>query len=323
MGIKRSVLRTKTAGQYARLIELYIEPALGKVRLKDLNIRAVNMFYQSLVLRGVGLSQIKYTHRVLHSALEQAVRNGTLGRNAAHGAIVPKVPHKEMQILNEQEVSLFLVAASQSRYKALYHLAIVTGMRISELRGLRWSDVDWLRGTIKVTRQIQDIPGKGPVPVEPKTLSGNRSILLGENTLNELKAQKLRMEQEAAGCLSWEDHDLIFPSSIGTPFAKTDLERDYHALLKQANVRRIRFHDLRHTAASLMLNHGIPPLVVSKILGHANPTVTLLIYAHSNLEMQTEAAALMDSIITPIPVDIPQLQPSATICNQEPVEKRS
>jgi hypothetical protein len=118
--------------------------------------------------------------------------------------------------------------------------------------------------------------------------------------------------QESAKCSAWQHNDLIFPSGIGSPFAKTDLERGYHVTLAQANLRRARVHDLRLTAASLMLNHGIPPLVVSKILGHANPTVTLLIYAHSNLEMQTEAAALMDSIITPIPADISDLQPGSS-----------
>jgi integrase len=222
-----------------------------------------------------------------------------------------------MQILNEQEVGVFLVAASASRYRSLYHLAIVTGMRISELRGLSWADVDWQRGTITVKRQIQDVPGVGSVAGAPKTHSGTRAILLGESTLNKLRGQKSRTDAEAKGCAIWQENDLIFPSSVGTPFAKTDLQRDFWKLLEVAGLRRIRFHDLRHTAASLMLNHGVPALVVSKILGHANASITLTIYAHSALDMQTGAAGIMDEIVTPIAVSIPQLQPIATNRNRK------
>jgi integrase len=315
--VKRNVLRTRTAFQYEKLIRLYIEPGLGNVKLKDLSLNAVNHLYEKLVSRGVGISNIRYTHRVLHAALEHVVRAGTLGRNPAHGAMVPKRPHKEMQILNEQEVGVFLVAASASRYRSLYHLAIVTGMRISELRGLSWADVDWQRGTITVKRQIQDVPGVGSVAGAPKTHSGTRAILLGESTLNELRGQKSRIDAEAKGCAIWQENDLIFPSSVGTPFAKTDLQRDFWKLLEVAGLRRIRFHDLRHTAASLMLNHGVPALVVSKILGHANASITLTIYAHSALDMQTGAAGIMDEIVTPIAVSIPQLQPIATNRNRE------
>ena len=130
------------------------------------------------------------------------------------------------------------------------------------------------------------------------------------------------MEQEAAGRTSWQENDLVFPSSIGTPFAKTDVERDYHAILARVGLRRIRFHDLRHTAASLMLNHGIPPLVVSRILGHANSSVTLTIYAHSSLEMQAGAAALMDELVTPMAVDMRDLQLSATNLQPESIKAR-
>lgn len=309
--VKRTAIRPGTAAQYEKLIQLYLEPGLGSIRLKDLNIRAVNLFYQKLIAQGVGVSNIRYSQRVLHGALEHAVRAGALARNAAHGAIVPKKQHKEMQTLNEQEVGVFLVTASSSRYRSLYHLAIVTGMRLSELRGLKWADIDWLRGTISVKRQIQDIPGVGSVSNSPKTNSGTRAILLGETTLNELRGQKARLEAEARVCPNWHDGDLIFPSTYGTPFAKTDLQRDFWGLLKAAGVKRIRFHDLRHTAASLMLNHGVPPLVVSKVLGHANASITLTIYAHSGLDMQAQAASVMDEIVTPIAVSIPQLHPIA------------
>jgi integrase len=190
IAVKKNVVRPKTVFQYQRLINLYISTALGKMKLKDLNLRVINRFYDGLVSKGVGLSNIGYAHRVLHGALEQAVKNGVLGRNPAHGAIVPKMRPKEMRILNEQQVGLFLVSASQSRYRALYHLAVTTGMRFSELRGLAWSDVDWIKGTITVNKQIQDVPRLGSLSGPTKTHSGNRTILLGETYSMSYRSKK-------------------------------------------------------------------------------------------------------------------------------------
>ena len=190
LAVKKLSLRLNTGVQYERLISLYVQPRLGKIKLKDLNLQVINQFYQSLVSSGIGLSSIGFTHKILHVAFEHAVINGIIGKNPSHGATVPRLKHKEMQILNEQQVGLFLVAASNSRYKTLYHLAVTTGMRISELRGLYWSDVDWIRGTISVNRQIQDIRRNGTLLGEPKTRSGIRTILVGETTLNVAKGTK-------------------------------------------------------------------------------------------------------------------------------------
>jgi integrase len=317
MAMKKNTLRITTSVQYEQLISKYVLPKLGKLKLKDLNLQVINKFYVSLVTDNASISRIGYVHRVLHVAFEYAVINGIFVRNPAHGATVPRVKHKEMNILNEQQVGLFLVAASNSRYQALYHLAVTTGMRISELRGLFWSDMNWIKGTISVKRQFQDIPGKGTLLGEPKTRSGIREILLGETTLNVLREQKKRIEEESNTCAGWQNKDLIFPSSVGTPFEQSHLHKDFTMVLNAANLERIRFHDLRHTAASLLLNHGVPVLVVSKILGHSNPSVTLNIYAHSSLEMQSGAACIMDEIVTPIPVNLLQLHPSAPNCTQQ------
>lgn len=245
------------------------------------------------------------------------MKDGLIIRNPSHGATVPRAIHKEMKILNDEQVGLFLVAVSGSRYAALYHLAVTTGMRISELRGLCWSDVDWMKSTIKVNWQIQDIPGIGTISGAPKTYSGIRTILLGETSLNVLREQNQRMEAEASKAgESWKQNDLIFPSNIGTPFSDANIRKDFVAVLKAANLPRIRFHDLRHTAASLMLNHGVPALVVSKILGHSSPSVTLNIYAHSTIDMQSIAAGIMDKIVTPIPINVSQLHPTAHGCTR-------
>ena len=301
IGVKKASVRQRTAFQYERLISLYVVPMLGRVRLKDLSLRLVNRFYERLAAQGVGPAHIRYAHRVLHAALEHAARTGLLGRNPAHGATLPKKAYREMAIFNEQQVTSFLVAASSSKFPALFHLAVTTGMRFSELRGLSWSDVDWIKGTISVKRQIQQMPRLGPTIGEPKTHSGIRTIRLGETSLDMLREQQAAVErlQVQAGD-DWQEQGLIFPSRIGTPFAPCAVQEEFRRVLDAAGLPRIRFHDLRHTAASLMLSHGVAALVVSKILGHSSPSITLGIYAHSTLDMQDHAASVIEEIVAPV-----------------------
>ena len=206
-----------------------------------------------------------------------------------------------MVVLDETQVSQLLVAAKGSRHEALYHLAVTTGMRMGELFGLRWSDLHWVSGRIYVRRQVQYVPGYGRSFVEPKTRSGRRTIKLGEGVLQALRKhlERQQSEQVAAG-ERWVDNELIFPSKSGTPMDASNLRLDFTRVLRQAGLPKIRFHDLRHTAASLMLNHGIPVIVVSKILGHSKPSITMDIYGHLYNEMQDEAAQLMDELVTPI-----------------------
>jgi integrase len=315
---KQNTLRPRTVIQYERLIALYIRPMLGRIVLKDLTLRTVEQFYCRLREQGVGPSNIRYAHRVLHAALEDAAVRAMIGRNAAHGAILPRRTQREMGILNEQQAGNFLVAASNSRYYALFHLAISTGMRFSELRGLYWTDVAWTQGTITVRRQIQEIAGQGSVICEPKTKSGVRSIRLGEGCLQALRRHKQRQEvEQAAAADSWREQGLIFTTGIGTPFVPLVVRQDFVNALRAANLPRIRFHDLRHTASSLMLNHGVSSVVVSKRLGHANPSITLSIYAHATIDMQTHAASVMDEILAPEAISITALHPVAPDSTRE------
>lgn len=302
---KGNALKPKTTLQYESLINGYIIPAIGRKKLFDLNLLLINRFYNSLIKRKVGTRTIRYIHSVLHVALEQALRNGFLIRNPAHGAILPRQDHKETQVLNEDQVNQFLIAIKDSRLKTLYHLALSTGMRQGELLGLKWSDLDWNSATLRIRRQLQCIVGKGLVFGDLKTHSSLRTIKLGNYVLNELREQKLRQKTEIewAG-RQWKDNDLIFPTSIGTPVNSSNLVKDFKKILTRSGLPNIRFHDLRHTAATLMISHGVPVHVVSKILGHSNVSVTLNIYTHSNTDMQEQAARIMDDLTTPIAFDM-------------------
>ena len=294
-------LRLKTHDQYRRTIEKHILHHVGKIRLKDLHTERVERFYASLLKSGSGVRTVRIVHAVLHRALEKAVRYGLILRNPTQGAALPQYKHAEMLVLDETQVSQLLVAANDSRHKALYHLAVITGMRMGELFGLRWSDLQWISGRIYVRRQVQYVPGHGWSFVEPKTRSGRRTIKLGEGVLQALQEHLVRQQEERTAVGErWVENELIFPSKTGTPMDASNLRLDFYQVLQNAGLPKIRFHDLRHTAASLMLNHGIPVIVVSKILGHSKPSITMDIYGHLYNEMQDEAAQLMDELVTPI-----------------------
>ena len=199
----------------------------------------------------------------------------------------------------------FFIAVQDNRNKALYHLAIKTGMRKGELLGLKWTDLDWNKGTIRVQRQVQRVTGQGMVFMSPKTNAGRRTIPLGVETLRILREHRTKQHHERATSENrWQENDLIFPSSVGTPQSPSNLLQAFKSILKHAGLPIIRFHDLRHTAASLMLNQGVPPFVVSKILGHSKPSTTMDIYGHLIPVMHEGVGNLMDDLLTPIPVEM-------------------
>jgi integrase len=210
-----------------------------------------------------------------------------------------------MNVLDANQVTQFLIAAQDSRYEALYSLAIHTGMRQGELFGLKWMDLNWNRGELKVQRQVKLETGKGWTFADPKTKRGRRTIKLGNEILKLLRTHKKNQDaQKSITGSSWKENGLVFPSLVGTPSNPSNLRKDFLEVLDRAGLHRIRFHDLRHTAASLMLSNGIPVNVVSNRLGHSQPSTTLDIYAHLFSETQVEAARIMDDLVTPIKLDM-------------------
>ncbi len=302
--IHKTTIAPKTALQYEQLIRSYIKPQMGKIKLRELRLDRVEAHYVALQENGLSPRGVRYVHSILHKSLNDAIRRGFAAYNATQGAILPRLDFKEMVFLDADEVLRFLITAQESPYYALYTLAIKTGMRKGELLALRWTDINWKSGTLRVQRQIQRIKGQGLIFRPPKTRAGRRTILLGERTLETLRKQLEQCDllRSLAGDY-WEEHNLIFPSSVGTPLSGSNLSKDFKAQLEKAGIKKIRFHDLRHTAASLMLNNSVPVIVVSKILGHSKTSTTLDIYGHIIPVMQELAAQIMDEIVTPIPVN--------------------
>jgi integrase len=288
----------------------YIIPNLGQVKIRDLRPEHIQGLYRSLLDQDVGTYTVIKVHTVLHSALQQATLTGMISRNPASYAQPPREPANEMAILNESQVSQLLVAANGHRWEALYHLAIVTGMRQMEILGLKWTDLDWLRQTLRIERQLQRPEGGEAVKfASPKTRFGKRAIALGGKTIEVLRAHLLYQQGEktVAG-IKWVENGLIFTNSLGGPIDARNLLRNFKQLLRDAGLPAIRFHDLRHTAASLMLNAGIPVIVVSRRLGHARASITLDVYGHLIPSMQSEAAELIDQMVTPVAVEFTKMK---------------
>ena len=265
---------------------------LGQIKFKDVRPDHIQGLYDLRMAEGASPYTIKRIHKVLHCALEQGVKTGLLVRNPSSVTSPPKLKQREMSFYTEERVQAFLSTANGSNdaLYPLYYLVIHTGMRKSELLGLKWEDLDWERRTIKVQRQLRWVKGGKVEFSTPKTRNGIRMIILGQEALRVLKGHQSRKAQE---------HELIFISEQGQPLRDKQLYKSFKGLIKIAGLPEIRFHDLRHTAASLMLNYGIPVIIVSKRLGHARASITMDVYGHLIPSKQEEAAILMDRLMKP------------------------
>jgi integrase len=286
---------------YRQLTHDYIGPRIGKTKLSELSAFSIQEFYNQIIADGVGLRTVQKTHTLMHAALNSAVKFGFIARNPASAATPPKPPRKQMRFLTETQAQRLLQVAKQShdRNFTLIFVALVTGMRQGELLGLRWQDVDLEKGFLHVRNNLQRLPGGGLVLQKPKTKASERAIKLGPVTVATLKTHKVKLASESHRTSLWQETGFVFPSTIGTAMDPSNLLKCFRQLLKTAELPKIRFHDLRHTAASLMLNNGVDVLVASNRLGHAKPSITLDVYGHLMPAIQAKAAEIMDGLVKP------------------------
>jgi len=299
----KSSIRPKTHEQYTQIVLQHIIPALGAIKLKDLRPDHIQSLYNRKLKDGASVRTVILIHSVIHRSLNHAMQWGLLGRNSAQAVTRPKLRRKEMKILNDTQVRSLIMAAKGTKYEGMFWLAVATGVREGELIALRWSDLDWKNQKLQIQRQVQRIKDQGLVFSEPKSASGRRVIILGKTTIERLRIhfELQQSERQFAGA-KWKENDLIFPTSVGTPMEASNLLKHFKEYLKKANLPDIRFHDLRHTAASLMLLQGVHPKVVQERLGHSEIGITLNIYSHVLPAMQEVAAEKMDELMTPIEI---------------------
>ena len=278
----RGTVRVSTFERHEQIIRTHLAPALGRVKLKTLTPAHVRSLHREKLDAGLAPATVRKIHSTLHKALSQAVADGLIPRNAAD-VKAPRPAPEEIRPLSEAEARAFLEAAGkvEDRFEALYVLAITTGLRRGELLGLRWDDADLLRGTLRVGRALVREGGRHELG-ETKTRRGRRRVHLTPRTVAALKAHRRRQLEERMRLSDlYKDQGLIFATSVGTPLNPENLvKRSFKPLLKKAGIQEIRFHDLRHTCATLLLCRGVHPKIVQELLGHATIAMTLDTYSH-------------------------------------------
>jgi integrase len=293
-------LRPATWRRYEQLGRVHILPVLGRVRLVKLTPQHVGMLHERMLSEGISPTTVHHAHMLLHRALQDAMRWGALSRNVVGLVHPPRMVETELSTLNPTQVRALCAAAVGDRFEALFVVAVTTGLRQGELLALRWRDVNLETATLQVTRTLTR-DGQGLVVTAPKTARSRRQVVLSPPSVEALIRHRFQQaaERERMGDI-WVDQDLVFPNVLGGPMQRDHLvRRHFVPLLRRAGLPTLRFHDLRHTAATLLLGGGVHPKIAAEMLGHTTVAITLNRYSHVTETMQREAAQVMGAIISP------------------------
>jgi integrase len=295
-------VKPRTVAYYETYVRRHLLPTdLAQKPLARLEPSDLRRLYTAKLSSGLSSTSVHHIHAVIHVALQRAVDDGVLGRNVA--ALVgrsnrPKVRHIEMNTIAEgDQPRRFLEAAKGERLEALLMLALTTGMRRGELLALRWKDVDIDRSVLAVTGSLQGQSRPTLSIATPKS-GKSRSVALGTIAVTSLREHRKRQAQEqllVGG--EWRDVGLVFSTEFGDFLSPTTLRLALRRTLTRAGLPTIRFHDLRHSAATLMLSRGVHPKMASEMLGHSTIAITLDLYSHVTANMQREAADAIDAAL--------------------------
>ena len=314
-------IRPTTFRRYSDIVRLHIKPELGHIRLTKLTAQQVQLFINRKVgskaaskeksgrpaPKGLSARTVQHILGVLRTALGRAKKWGLLNQNVATHAKPPRVERHEVQPFGVGEAQCFVEAVQGHRLEALFTVAIASGLRMGEALGLRWEDIDLDARTLHVRRSLQRNFGKlsaeecdnyGIVSlVEPKTVKSRRIVAIPKSLVASLKTHRSRQQQErlVAGT-RWVDSKLVFTTTIGTPIDQRNIQEQFKRVLKNAGLRKQRFHDLRHAAASLLLAKGASPREIMDFLGHSQFSITMDLYTHLVPEVRRATADRMDEI---------------------------
>jgi integrase len=305
---KKSAVRPGTWKSYSWLVETHLIPHLGKIKLVNLQAKQLHNLYHKTLLPVLSAASIRKLHVLIIDALNRSVTWGDIPRNVAIGVELPKGKKVKFEVWNEEQLQLFLDTARSDQYYTAFELAASTGMRQSEILGLRWVDVDLNNKTISV-RQAYTKAESGHEIDDTKSETSERSIALFPETIKQLREHRTRQNEEhMENRKVYRDYGLVIQTRVGTPVNPRNLMRNFYKIideiikeqdeLKSAEkpylpFHRIRFHDLRHTHATILLKNGAHPKIVQERLGHSSVNVTLDVYSHVLPNMQE---ALLQSI---------------------------
>lgn len=294
---KINSIKPKTLESYSFIVNCYLIPCIGYIYIQDLKMEHVQSMLNSLSKRKLSPRTIKYTYIILHSALDQAVKNNIIVKNVSNNVITPKQAKHEIKILSLEEQNIFIRCIESHRLYVAFVLLLSTGVRIGELLALTWDNVDFDNAVIKITQNLQrvkvfDNTSKTKTKLifgTPKTDKGRRFIPLLDDVVSLLKVHKEKQSDELSILGLSNEKTLVFCSEIGTAIEPRSFTRTFKSLLKKANISNINIHALRHTFATRGLENGIELKIMQEILGHSSISVTGDIYSHVLLDKKKDS----------------------------------
>lgn len=299
---KRTDLKTGTVAMYEICVDAYLLPRIGSLRLPELSPSHLNALYGELLERGGrtgrGLADktVRNVHTIIHRALTDAVRWGLLARNVADTADPPRKRSREMRTWTREQLRTFLDHTRDDRLFAAFVLAATTGIRRGEVLGLRWSDMDLDAGRLAVRRSLVVV--KSSLEFSDTKSGHGRQVALDPTTRAVLRLHRRHQaEERLAWGPAYRDDDLVICREDGSPLHPGRLVDAFQRHTKAAVLPRIRFHDLRHTHATLALAAGVHPKIVSERLGHASIAITMDTYSHAIPTLDEEAASAVASLV--------------------------
>jgi len=287
-----------TLARYRVAVNKHLIPHMGNLQLTAVRPVHIQQLQSVCLKEGLSPRTVVQHHRIIAEALKHAVRWQLIPSNPAAAISPPRFEARDMQFLSQAQLHELLTAAQGSFLRTLIYLAVHTGARSGELLAIRWSDLDLHTGRLSIVRTAQRIPGEGIVFSSPKTHRSRRPVTLSAEAVGLLREHRaMQNTHRLALGPAFEDHDLVFCQPTGRPYEPGQISRAFGRLIRSTQLPEVRFHDLRHTAASLLLAAGVHPKVVSERLGHASVQITMDTYSHILPNLQREAADAMDQIL--------------------------